>query len=290
MGLNFNMTRLLIDERARSKAFNNTATLGRQSMHVSGTRLQYSLNEYGFHSVDAHALISGNNGYCEPFLRVLGATTTDSIDVSDYERATILHEMNTPIPEALKQRFDTLIDSGSLEHIFNFPVAIKNCMEMVREGGRFISITPANNFFGHGFYQFSPELFFRVLSPENGFRVDRMIFFEDDYIARWYSVADPLEVRSRVEILNTTPSYLFVVASRVKVVPVFEQPPQQSDYQFQSWNESPVDAEPFKPNPILRYIPYGIKKAASSLIATGSKVKIAITGFDRKRKFFKRIK
>jgi hypothetical protein len=31
------------------------------------------------------------------------------------------------------------------------------------------AVTPANNQMGHGFYQFSPELFFRVFSQENGY-------------------------------------------------------------------------------------------------------------------------
>jgi hypothetical protein len=35
-------------------------------------------------------------------------------------------------------------------------------------------VSSANNQMGHGFYQFSPELFHRVLSTENGFRVRAM--------------------------------------------------------------------------------------------------------------------
>ena len=58
-----------------------------------------------------------------------------------------------------------MIDSGSLEHVFNISQALRNCLEMVESGGHFISIGPANNAMGHGFYQFSPELYFRILSP-----------------------------------------------------------------------------------------------------------------------------
>src|SRR5438477_418150 len=79
------------------------------------------------------------------------------------------HDMNEPIPDKFKETYTAVLDGGSLEHVFNFPVAIKNCMEMVKVGGHYLAITPANNFFGHGFYQFSPELYFTVLSKENGF-------------------------------------------------------------------------------------------------------------------------
>ena len=95
---------------------------------------------------------------------------TISIDASAYENATMVHDMNLPVGDELKQKFSVVIDGGTLEHVFNFPTAIRNCMEMLKVGGHFFAHTMANNFMGHGFYQFSPELFYRVFSPENGFR------------------------------------------------------------------------------------------------------------------------
>jgi hypothetical protein len=44
-------------------------------------------------------------------------------------------------------------------------------MDLLKVGGTFVASTPANYFMGHGFYQFSPELFFRLFCPENGFRL-----------------------------------------------------------------------------------------------------------------------
>jgi len=41
-----------------------------------------------------------------------------------------------------------VIDSGSLEHIYNFPVAIANCMKMVKVGGSFFIFNMANNHMG----------------------------------------------------------------------------------------------------------------------------------------------
>jgi len=81
-----------------------------------------------------------------------------------------------------------VIDGGTLEHVFNFPVAIKNAMQMVRAGGRLSLSPPANNYFGHGFYQFSPELFYRVLSAEKRVPLERMIALVDDGDFPGYSV------------------------------------------------------------------------------------------------------
>jgi hypothetical protein len=79
------------------------------------------------------------------------------LDASPYEGADTIHDMNTPVPEAWHGRYDVVIDSGSLEDIFNFPVAIANLANMLRVGGTIFVTTPANNLMRHGFYQFSPD-------------------------------------------------------------------------------------------------------------------------------------
>jgi hypothetical protein len=138
--------------------------------------------------------------------------------------------MNVPIPDSLKSAFSVVIDAGTLEHIFDFPTAIKNCMEMVQEGGHLLLMTPANNFMGHGFYQFSPELFFRVCSEPNGFEIGRAILCEVDPDAQWYEVVDPARARRRVELVNSRPAYLLIQARKIRDVPILAVAPQQSDY------------------------------------------------------------
>ncbi|WP_051358088.1 hypothetical protein [Rubidibacter lacunae] len=107
-------------------------------------------------------------------MKFLGAESIDSFDYSGYEGATCEHDFNQPISEDYHARYTVAIDGGTLEHVFNFPVAIANCMRMVEVGGHYLGLTPSNNLMGHGFYQFSPELYFRVLSPENGFSIEKM--------------------------------------------------------------------------------------------------------------------
>ena len=49
---------------------------------------------------------------------------------------------------------------------------------MLMLGGHFILVTPANNWFGHGFYQFGPDLFYQVFNSDNGFCVKEMVVTE----------------------------------------------------------------------------------------------------------------
>ena len=78
-------------------------------------------------------------------------------------------------------------------------------MEMIAVGGHFISLAPANNYLGHGFYQFSPELFFRVLSPANGFQIEHCIAVEYGVRQRSFAITDPEAIRTRVTLINAAP-------------------------------------------------------------------------------------
>lgn len=108
--------------------------------------------------------VTGTTWRFEPLARALGAGNVSSCDFSGYEKATLIHDLNVPIGPEWHERFDMVIDGGTLEHVFNFPVAIANCMNLVKTGGHLLLFSPSNNMCGHGFYQFSPELFFRVLA------------------------------------------------------------------------------------------------------------------------------
>ena len=83
---------------------------------------------------------------------------------------------------------------------------------------------------GHGFYQFSPELYFRVFSKVNGFRVDHITIFEDVPGTQWVQLTDPDKLGKRVEMVNSKPAYLLVQAMKTANKAVFATTPQQSDY------------------------------------------------------------
>lgn len=252
MGFNHTGTKLLIHAKSKGLSFGKTVMIGRQGLHLTAEVLQRNFNDFGLGHLNADEIIKREEGYAEPFLKALGATSVDSLDASPYERASIIQDLNLPMDGKHKGGFDTVIDGGSLEHVFNFPVAIKNCMELLKLDGHYLGITPANNFFGHGFYQFSPELYYRVFSKENGFEMTRLLFFIDKPGADWFEVKDADQVRERVTLYNSHPSYLFVVAKRTMEKNIFEVAPQQSDYQNMLWKSGHASVAPEKAGLIAR--------------------------------------
>lgn len=237
MGLDHNGVKLLLSSQRHGVCFTKVATIGRQAIQVSFNALKAILNSYSIHKTDydVNKLLKDNDGFADSLLKMLGANEICSIDASPYEGASIIHNMNYPIGNDLKEAFSVVIDSGTLEHIFDFPRAIKNCMEMVRISGHFICITPTNNFMGHGFYQFSPELFYGIFTKENGFNLEKMIVFENTINSKWYEVISPEICRSRVGLNTFRQVYLFILAKKLASPELTSMMPNQIDY-LALWN------------------------------------------------------
>jgi hypothetical protein len=277
MGLPVDSLKFLAQARKAGVRFDDTLTLGRQHVLASPERLAAILAASNLWPPPAgpeefyKELRATNNWRFDAFARALGAKNVSACDASAYEGAQLVHDLNLPVPAEMKERFDVVIDGGTLEHVFNFPVAIANCMEMVKTGGHLILFTPVNNYMGHGFYQFSPELFYRVLSPENGFEVKRMIALDDNVgessifgvrypfpiTGPWYEVSDPAQIHSRVTLTNDQSVILMVLALKKARVPIFRTTPQQSDYvpQWQAAGDTPAgDATRQKPSAVIGWL------------------------------------
>lgn len=232
MGITKHCCKFLFLSKSLGASFTETLTLGRQYRYFTKKDVINNAKVYNFNLDNIHQF-NFSEEYAENLFKFLGAQTLDSIDNSDYEGASIIHDLNQPIPLELESKYSVVFDGGTLEHIFNFPVAIKNCMRLIKEGGHYIGISPVNNCMGHGFYQFSPELFYQVFSKENGFEVIKMIVYatdSDKMESPWYEVANPALVKSRVMLCNSYTTYLMVLAKKDAKKNIFDINPQQSDY------------------------------------------------------------
>lgn len=221
MGIDIDVAKFLFAARERGADFQKTLMLGNQKLYLSKSDYETLTDIFKLE-------FSAGTKDSRDFFRFLGAREIASMDISDYEGAEILHDLNKPIGGDLKEKFTFVLDGGTLEHVFNFPTALASVMEMVAVGGHLAIVGGGNNFLGHGFYQFSPELFYRALNEENGFRVKRLIAAEVG--GKWFEVADPKLVKNRVELINDKPTYLMVLAQKNESKTLFANAPQQSDY------------------------------------------------------------
>ncbi len=265
MGLDNSALTFVLGSKSAGVDFDRTVMLGRQNFFPSATHFHRTMEKFA-PSARLDEILAASSGYAEPFFQLLGATEVVSIDASSYEGASLIHDLNDPIPSDWKGRFTAVVDGGSLDHVFDFPRALRNATELLAVGGHFLSIAPANNFMGHGFYQFSPELYFRAFVPANGFRLRVLLIQSCSSRSRWYRVLDPESVRGRVELRNGLPTLLYVLAQKVDEQAFLTLRPQQSDYSavWQTRRDAETGATPrtigqrlptFLKRPLQRLLP-----------------------------------
>jgi hypothetical protein len=101
----------------------------------------------------------------------LGFLTSHSVDVSAYEGADFIHDLNRPgLAQAVGGPYDTVIDPGTLEHVFDLGTALDNVFDVLAPGGSAVHSLPLGNRIDHGFYQFSPD-FMLDYYEANGFEI-----------------------------------------------------------------------------------------------------------------------
>lgn len=112
------------------------------------------------------------------FLHRRGLAAVEVVDHFD-PRAQHRWDMNLPVPAAAHGSFGTLIDIGSLEHVFDTRQALENCLRLVRLGGHYLLHTCVKGYYLHGLHTFHPEVLGEALRL-NGFEI----------VFRAYSSAD----------------------------------------------------------------------------------------------------
>ena len=186
MGIDFTGLRALaFSKRVYGFDFRETVMLGRQEIHFwkeeymavrKNAKLDFEYDE---------AIELGQ--FAEPLFRKIGAQNVTSVDAAGYEGASVIHDFNLPLPENLFGAFDTFVDFGSIEHVFNVAQAIHNVSSIVKVHGSILIVTIANGFSGHGFYQYSPSSF--IASSANAMASAIPAYFSSTPLVRRHGIS-----------------------------------------------------------------------------------------------------
>lgn len=219
-------------------SFSETAMLGRQWF--------YGVNEK-INKISGSKRLTQDDGYSETMFRSLGANDIRSYDISDYEGATDLVDFSQPISGEHQKRFSFVLDGGLLEHVFDFTTSVRNAMNMPKIGGTICLMTPSNSWNGHGFYQFSAELFYRLFCEENGYELLDVSYrlCGDDAIeglgTKLFHIPDSKETKCKTGLNSQFTGLLYVTARRIGELPdkfhIYE-----SDYS-EAWMDRNIDID-----------------------------------------------
>lgn len=186
--------------QARQASLGRVLTIGRQSMSVPFEEARRRTGKD-----------FARSNYCEPLLLALGAESVESIDYSAYEGATHVADMGGEV--FLPVQYDTILDAGSLEHVFDVVAALRNVIGFCRVGGRIIHLLPVNNLSGHGFWQFSSDLMYSLYGERNGF-TDTEVFYASSLDPEHWYLAPKSRAGVRVELVSIEPIILLCVTTK----------------------------------------------------------------------------
>ncbi len=168
MGIATGGAKLILQEASRRPFEGSVLTLGKQNVFFTHADLAAMAAEFGLRlDPRIEPVLSSDPAYARngfisdvTLFRSLGAENCFSLDCSDFEGSEFVFDLNrNDLPEDLVNRFDLIIDAGTIEHVFHVPNALNNIFRMLRPGGRVIHVSPSSNHVDHGFYMFSPTLF-----------------------------------------------------------------------------------------------------------------------------------
>jgi hypothetical protein len=220
MGIYRSVARLLIKISTEIK-FDNAEilTISKQSCHFDKSDLlddfnklkvksKLKDNDYKYTDIPSFILDSKKKSYVSStdFFMSLGAKNLKCCDAFSYENPDLIIDLNNPLPVVLEEKFNIIFDNGTLEHVFNFPQAIFNISKLLKVDGYIILCLPSSNQINHGFYQFSPTLFFDWLSI-NGFKINGIYLMD--------SIPHAHERYSNVYKINGDEDELFYISAGV---------------------------------------------------------------------------
>jgi len=113
------------------------------------------------------------------FFNFLGFNNVESLDINDFEGANIIHDLNTEY-ENVNIKYNVIFDGGTMEHVFNIPIFLKNCLNLCTIDGHIIHNVPVNHI-NHGFYNFNPTLFEDFYVTNGCAVIDILLVIKDIY-------------------------------------------------------------------------------------------------------------
>ena len=228
MGIDRSAALMLAWAKQSGVDFSSTITLGKQKNYIPPD-IKRKMRKWMEFSNKALS-----DTYIDQLIHELGSESVESMDYSEYEGASLIHDLNESLPDPYVEKFSLVIDSGTCEHISDIKNAVSCVKSMVKNQGHVIMISPANNWLGHGYYQLSPEFAFQNFSQ--GFEIIGVyISFKRMFSYRIFEIPNPIKVGRRLNINRKGIATLMFIARKSNEPK--KNSSNQSDYEL-AWQKS----------------------------------------------------
>jgi hypothetical protein len=98
------------------------------------------------------------------------------------DRADLRLDLNAALPGDLVGRFSTVLNAGTVEHVFDIAQALANIHDLIAPGGTIVHIGPIS-WYQHGYYNLNPLLFSELAKLNNYRLLAEAFHFKSDVLA-----------------------------------------------------------------------------------------------------------
>jgi hypothetical protein len=195
MGLGRDIVEAIVREHTYRPICGDVLLIGRQTVNLSPAQ---ALEMVAAHGIDVSAVqaenlklntatinrsraTAGRDTISDAaFFNLLGLDRVKALDRSDYEGAEIIHDLGSPVPDALKCCADFVVDGSTLDNTFNPALTLKNYCDLLRPGGRLMLVNTLSNHFDP-YTVATPSWFldYFVMNEFDDCRVYVVVYFPD---------------------------------------------------------------------------------------------------------------
>ena len=180
MGITAPYLNLITKEHKFKPLKGNLIVIGKQTIGVTHKELKriFNLNKLShkelfkikrYDTQTRHAIKHSDQNFFfdhDVFRCISRKINYHSLDRSKYEGAKYIQDMNKPLKSKLNNKFDIIIDGGSMDNLFNPVNFLINTSKMLKKNGR---VFIGNHFFQvpGAYLAFSPEYYYSFFSVNN---------------------------------------------------------------------------------------------------------------------------
>lgn len=186
------IARMLIEEHKRKPITGNIVTIGRQSVPLSYPETLDLMEEFGlsprgssFVETDGETVGAHQTHLTDrSFFSMFTDAKLTALDVSAYEGAGIVHDLNAELPDRLHGIANFIFEGSCLDNLFDPARAIKSMSKMLRPGGRILAFdhaTPIQS----AYLCYPPEWFWNFFTANGYERVAVFTCAFDGVLGPW---------------------------------------------------------------------------------------------------------
>jgi hypothetical protein len=192
MGLTSTGLKFILKKKKKYGFSGPLLTFGNQDIYAKESDIRNWAQKYSIKLNEPKEIIYSTSGdipkinkeasqyiHAKTLFEFLGIPEKDYYDIDkfDFDKPKITHDLQYPIDAKFHNFFNLIIDSGTLEHIFDVRSVMENIVRITKVGGYVLQFIPAQNMLNHGFYQFCPT-FFHDFYVSNGFEIAESYIIE----------------------------------------------------------------------------------------------------------------